>query len=444
MKKERRASVILSEQQINNPQESGDDLMNVHVTKSVPITYKMVVDAYGKIKAGGKAVGIDGESWEEFDRDVQGNLYVIWNRLSSGSYHPSAVREAEIPKKDGKKRKLGIPTLRDRIAQSVVKDYMEKRIDHQFHQHSYGYRPLKSTRQAVEQVRKNCKVQDWVIDLDISKFFDEIDHELLLKAVEKMIEDKWIKMYVSRWLKMKVVNKEGKEYDKGGKGTPQGGVISPLLSNIFLHYALDKWLELNYGYISFTRYADDMVIHCKTKEEAELILTAIKTRLEQVKLRINEQKTQIVYCKDYRRTQKHQHVQFGFLGFSYQPRKSRSKSGTGSYTAFTAEISRENQKKIRESIKDTIAWRNTKMEITDIAVRLNSKLRGWINYFGLYGKGTLRRTMIYLDYRLTRWLQIRHKITSVRKASLKLASIMKDSPRMFYHWEKGYCYVIKK
>ncbi len=419
--------------------------MNVHVTKTVPITFKMVVDAYQKVRTGGKAAGIDGESWDEFDRDVERNLYVIWNRLASGSYHPSSVREAEIPKKDGTLRKLGIPTLRDRIAQCVVKDYMEKRIDQQFHQHSYGYRPLKSSRQAIEQVKKNCIEQDWVIDLDIAKFFDEIDHELLMKAVEKMIEEKWVRMYVSRWLEMKIVNKEGQQYDRGGKGTPQGGVISPLLSNIFLHYALDKWLEINYPQISFVRYADDMVIHCKTKQEGELIMSAIKERLQQVKLRLNEEKTRIVYCKDYRRTQRHEKVQFEFLGYSYQPRKSKSKYGTGkTYTAFTAEISKDNEKKIRAEIKTAVPWRNTRLGIQDIALKLNSKLRGWINYFGLYGKASLRRTMMYLDYRLVRWLQIKHKISGSRKATVKLMAIMNEHPMMFYHWQRGYCYAIKK
>ena len=414
--------------------------MNVHVIKTVPITFKMVVDAYQKVKKGGKATGIDGESWQTFDKDAQGNLYVIWNRLSSGSYHPSAVREKEIPKKDGTMRKLGIPTLRDRIAQCVVKDYMEKRIDQKFHQQSYGYRPMKSSREAIEQVRKNCMRKDWVIDLDISKFFDEIDHELLMKAVEAMVEEKWVRMYVKRWLEMKTQDKEGKQHDKQGKGTPQGGVISPLLANIFLHYALDKWLDKYYPQISFVRYADDMVIHCNTKQEAEQLLQAIRARLQQVNLRLNEKKTHIVYCKDYRRTQKHDKVQFGFLGFSYQPRKSKSKYGGGkSYTAFTAEINKENQKKIREQITETIAWRNTRMEIMDIALQLNSKLRGWLNYFGLYSKARLRRTMMHLDYRLIKWLQAKHKINGTRKATIKLAAIRKENPMMFYHWEKGYC-----
>lgn len=419
--------------------------MNVHVTKPVPITFKMVVDAYQKVRKGGRAVGVDGESWDKFDERLEDNLYVIWNRLASGTYHPTAVRETEIPKKDGGKRKLGIPTLRDRIAQGVVKDYMEKRIDNQFHQHSYGYRPLKSSKQAIEQVRKNCKQLDWVIDLDISKFFDEIDQELLMKAVEAMVEEKWVKMYVGRWLGMKTEDKEGRQHDRQGKGTPQGGVISPLLANIFLHYALDKWLEIHYPRISFVRYADDMIIHCNTKQEAEQLLEAIKERLQQVKLRLNEKKTQIVYCKDYRRMQKQEKVQFGFLGFSYQPRKSKSKYGEHkSYTAFTAEISKENQKKIRQEIKQTTPWQNTGMEITEIAANLNSKLRGWINYFGLYGKKGLRRVMNYLDYRLIKWLQAKHKITGIRKATVKLASIMRQNPMMFYHWKKGYSYVIKK
>ena len=419
--------------------------MNVHVTRTVPITFKMVVDAYGKVKKGGKAAGIDGESWQGFDKNLQDNLYVIWNRLSSGSYHPSAVRETEIPKKDGTMRKLGIPTLRDRIAQCVVKDYMEKQIDQKFHQHSYGYRPMKSSKQAIEQVRKNCIERDWLIDLDISKFFDEIDHELLMKAVEAMIEEKWVRMYVKRWLEMKIENKGGRQHDRKGRGTPQGGVISPLLANIFLHYAVDKWLEKYYPQITFVRYADDMVIHCDTKEEAEQISKAIRERLDQAKLRLNEEKTQIVYCKDYRRRKKHENVQFGFLGFSYQPRASKSKYGAGkSYTTFTAEISKENQKRIRQQIRDTIAWRNTTMELTDIALQLNSKLRGWINYFGLYSKARLRGTIMHLDYRLIKWLQAKHKMTSTRRAIRTLIAIVKAHPKMFYHWEAGYRYVIKR
>lgn len=412
--------------------------MNVHVTKPVPITFKMVVDAYQKVRKGGKATGIDQESWEKFDTQREDNLYVIWNRLASGTYHPSAVLETEIPKKDGSKRKLGIPTLRDRIAQCVVKEYLEKRIDQKFHEHSYGYRPLKSSRQAIEQVKKNCKEKDWVIDMDISKFFDEISHELLMKAVERMTEEKWVRMYVKRWLNMKIETKEGKQYDRQGKGTPQGGVISPLLANIFLHYAMDKWLEQTYPLISFVRYADDVIIHCETKPQAEEVLKAVGERLKQVKLQLNEKKTKIVYCKDYRRREAHEHIQFEFLGFSYQPRKVKSKFGNTGFTGFTAEISQGNQKKIRETVKQSVPWRYTRLEIGEIANLLNMKLRGWIKYFGLFGRTKLRRVIHYVDYRLVKWLQAKHKIRSSRKAGIKLAIIRKENPTMFYHWETRY------
>ena len=415
--------------------------MNVHVVKPIPIEFKEVVDAYGKVKRGGKATGIDKESWGDFEKKLQDNLYVIWNRLASGTYFPSAVREVEIPKKDGKTRKLGIPTLRDRIAQEVVRKRMEQQIDHLFHENSYGYRPLKSARQAIEEVRKNCKITDWVIDLDISKFFDEISHDLMLKAVAHVIEDKWVSMYVERWLKMKIVNKEGVENDRGGKGTPQGGVISPLLANLYLHFALDKWLEKKDGAIRFVRYADDMVIHCRSKEEAEKLLEEIKERLQGVELRLNEQKTQIVYCKDYRRTEKQSKVQFGFLGFSYQPRRSQDMLYKHrSYTAFTAGISKANQKKIAEAIRTTVDWRITHVEIEAIAEKLNNRLRGWINYFGLYGKASLRKTLLLLERRLIKWIQDKYKITSTKDAFKKLSSIRCHDQKLFYHWEKGYCF----
>lgn len=419
--------------------------MNVHVRRTVPISYEMVAKAYRKVRRGGKAAGIDEESWKDFaKKGVERQLYVIWNRMASGSYFPQAVREVKIPKKDGRKRKLGIPTLRDRIAQEVVKNYMERRIDQQFHENSYGYRPMRSSHEAIEQVRKNCLIRDWVVDLDISKFFDEIDHGLMLRGVGAMIEESWVKMYVKRWLEMKVEREDGQQYDRGGKGTPQGGVISPLLANIFLHFALDEWLRLQYPGISFVRYADDMVLHCETKQEAEEVLEAIRKRLEEVKLRLNEEKTRIVYCKDYRRKGKHEHVKFGFLGFSFQPRQaqSRLKPGT-SFTAYTAEISRENQKKIRGMIRTSINWRNTTQEITDIADKVNSKVRGWINYFGCYGKKRLRRCLLYLDWRMIRWLKRKHRIGTRRAIDL-LANYQISNPDMFCHWQYGYCYNVNK
>jgi len=322
--------------------------------KTVPIEYKQVEEAYRKVKQGGKAAGIDGESWEDFEKKLEGNLYVIWNRMSSGSYQPQAVREVEIPKKDGSKRKLGIPTVKDRIAQQVVKEYMEERIDKIFHEHSYGYRPSKSAHQALEQVRKNNFEYDWVIDMDISKFFDEIDHELMQKAVSHVMEEKWVRMYVQRWLEMPVKKTDGTIEKKQGKGTPQGGVISPLLANLYLHYALDMWLSKQYPEVSFVRYADDVVIHCKSKEKAEEVLEAIRRRLKEVKLEIKESKTRIAYCKDYRRRKEEENVQYEFLGYSFEPRKREDRNKKESYIAFTGEISQSSQKKIRDTIEETI------------------------------------------------------------------------------------------
>jgi RNA-directed DNA polymerase len=413
-------------------------MLNVHIDKTVPIEFRQVVRAYWKVRKGGKATGIDNESWTEFEKNTERNLYVIWNRLASGSYHPQALREVEIPKKDGKKRKLGIPTLRDRIAQQVVKEYMEERIDKLYHENSYGYRPLKSAHQAVEQVRKNSYKYDWVIDMDIQKFFDEIDHELMLKAVAQVMEEKWVRMYVERWLQMAVEKKDGTLEQRNGKGTPQGGVISPLLANLYLHFTLDAWLTKYYPEVSFVRYADDVVIHCKSKAEAEEVLEAIKKRLKEVKLEIKQEKTHIAYCKDYRRKKEHATVKFEFLGFSFQPRARKSNIDGKLYTAFTAEISRSNQKKLREVIRDTEELKNTTLELSDIADRLNSKLRGWINYYCLYSNRSLRLTLSHVDLRLIKWMRKKYRL-GTRKAIAKLFLIKEQNPNLFYHWEKGLC-----
>lgn len=413
-------------------------MLNVHIDKTVPIEFRQVVKAYWKVRKGGKAVGIDNESWADFEKETEKNLYVIWNRLASGSYHPQAVREVEIPKKDGKKRKLGIPTLRDRIAQQVVKEYMERQVDKLFHENSYGYRPLKSAHQAVEQVRKNSFKYDWVIDMDIQKFFDEIDHELMLKAVTHVMDEKWVKMYVERWLQMPIMKKDGTLEQRNGKGTPQGGVISPLLANLYLHFTFDVWMDKQYPEVSFVRYADDVVIHCMTKEQAEKVLEAIKIRLTEVKLAIKQEKTHIAYCKDYRRKLKHGTVKFEFLGFSFQPRARKSKIDGKQFTAFTAEISQSNQKKIREMIRDADVWKNTQLEITDIADSLNDKLRGWIGYYGIFSNKCLRLTLKHIDIRLVTWMRKKYRL-GTRKAVDKLLLMKTQFPKLFYHWECGIC-----
>ena len=412
--------------------------MNVHVTKTIPIEFKWVVDAYQKVKQGGKAVGIDGESWTDFDKKAEQHCYLIWNRLSSGSYHPQAVRRVEIPKKDGTLRKLGIPTLKDRIAQQVVKDYMEKRIDEKFHKDSYGYRPKKSAHAALKAIQKNCQEFDWVIDMDISKFFDEIDHELMLKAVSHILPDtSWVNLYVKRWLEMPVVEPTGETLTHQGKGTPQGGVISPILANLYLHYTLDLWLNKHYPHIRFVRYADDVVIHCRTEEEAKRLLESIRERLSEAKLSIKESKTKIAYCKDYRRRLEYEHVKFEFLGFSFQPitLKSTYKEGTY-YIGFGGKPSSGNEQRITQIIKDSKLFSNTTISLKSIADKLNEKLQGWINYYCLFTKHGLNKVWYILECRILKWIGKKYK-TGIYKSLAKLKVIKQSTPKLFYHWELG-------
>jgi group II intron reverse transcriptase/maturase len=411
--------------------------MEIRVNQTIPIESKWVIDAYLKLRKGGKATGIDDESWSLFDKNKTSNLHTIWSRLASGSYHPSAVREVEIPKKDGTKRKLGIPTLRDRISQQVVKEYMEKRIDGMFHADSYGYRPLKSAHQALQRVIKNCYLYDWVIDMDISKFFDEIDHEIMLKAVAHVMPEKWVLMYVKRWLEMPIQEKEGNIRSKEGRGTPQGGVISPLLANLYLHFTLDKWFDKNHPDVRFVRYADDVVVHCKSKIQAEYILEQIKIRLGEVKLSIKESKTKIAYCKDYRRKADHEHVTFDFLGFSFKPSKVIMKDKQ-LLLGFLGDISKVNQKKIVEEFRTNKMLKHTELEIHYIANNLNSKIIGWINYYGLFTKRGMTKCLFQLNTRIIKWIRKKYRL-GMNEAVDMYQRIRKEKPNLFYHWSKGYC-----
>jgi len=406
--------------------------------KPFPVTKPMVWSAYLKVKTKGKAYGVDEVSMKEFEQELKGNLYKIWNRLASGTYFPPAVREVEIPKKDGEMRKLGIPTIGDRIAQTVVKDYMEASIDKLFHENSYGYRPLKSAHQALAMARINVKQYDWVIDMDIKGFFDNISHELILKALDKVVEEKWVKMYCKRWLEMPVQKIDGTIVTKEGRGTPQGGVVSPLLANLFLHYAFDMWITKKYPEISFERYADDIILHCHTKVEAEEILLQITQRMEQCKLGLHPLKTKIVYCKDYKRKEPHKQVQFDFLGFSFQPRPSKDWLSGQVHNVFDLAISSPSQKKITEEFKTMKIHRDSTSTIEEIADRLYSKLQGWINYYGKFRKWDFFRVFRRLSYRLMLWVQNKYKFNSIREGYDWLRNYQKLHPNLFAHWSYGF------
>jgi RNA-directed DNA polymerase len=405
-------------------------------SKTVPITKTMVKEAYRKVKANQGRSGIDKESLEEYESNVLNNLYKLWNRLSSGSYYPKPVLEVSIPKANGSKRILGIPTVSDRIAQQVVKAYLEPRLEAAFDSNSYGYRPLKSAHQAVESVRINVRDYSWVIDMDIKNFFDEVDHELLKKALACHVEEKWVKMYISRWLEVASQTPDGTLTLKQGKGTPQGGVISPLLSNLYLHYVLDKWLVKHYPQVAFVRYADDVIVHCNNEQEAQQVLEAIRQRLQECRLRLNEEKTKLVYCQDYRRKAKKDYKKkFDFLGFTFKPQSIASKRG-GMFLGYDCGISQTAQTSIVAGWKKQNFHKQSTLTIQEIATVINPQMNGIIRYYGKYNRWKLQKLVRHFHYRLAKWVLNKYKGLrgSYNKAYKWIKEIKVSYPTMFYHW----------
>ena len=299
-------------------------MMQEEKIKSLPVSIRMVYESYLKTVSKKGGAGIDRESIEMFNANMSKNLYKIYNRMASGSYFPPAVRTVFIPKKQGGLRPLGIPTVGDRIAQGVVKDYLEPSVDAIFHNSSFGYRPGRSAHDALAQCQANCIEKPWVLDVDIKGFFDNISHSIMLELLGQHTQEKWVLMYVERWLKAGVEQEDG-SITARTKGTPQGGVISPLLANIYLHHAFDQWMDETYKQCPFERYADDIVIHCSSKEEAETVLEDLKVRMKAFELSLHPEKTKIVYCKNYQRHDRHDNESFTFLSYSFQPRTVKSK-----------------------------------------------------------------------------------------------------------------------
>lgn len=400
----------------------------------------MVWEAYKKVRANKGSAGVDSISMEEFDANRSKHLYKLWNRMASGSYFPPMVKQVEIPKKDGNVRKLGIPTISDRVGQMVVKMYIEPRLEKIFSPNSYGYRPHRNAHQALTAVRSNCWKSDWVIDLDIKGFFDNIDHNKLMLAVEKHIPENWLKRYIARWLASPVLTKTGEIIINKGKGTPQGGVISPVLANLFLHYGFDKWLEQTDTTINYTRYADDVIVHCSSQQHAEQTLTAIRNRMTQIGLELHPKKTKIVYCKDYRRQQKYPIVKFDFLGYSFQPRTSKSKKTKRLFLGFDCAISISSKKRIADKLGELKVHRMTVKSIVGIAHRLNPMIRGWIRYYGKFRISMLHKVFKLLNNRLVRWARKRYKRykNSIKRAYQWFTSVQEQFPYLFYHWQMGF------
>lgn len=413
-------------------QRNGRNL--VSKAKPFSISKQEVFAAYKQVKANKGAAGVDGQSLEDFEEKLEDNLYKLWNRMSSGSYFPPPVRRVEIPKEGGK-RPLGIPTVADRIAQMVVKNRIEPELEKHFDRDSYGYRPGKSAVEAVGAARERCRRYDWVLDMDISAFFDNIDHQLLMKALRRHIDSKWVLMYVERWLTLPVQLQDGEQQERE-KGTPQGGVISPVLANLFLHYAFDRWMRKNQPGVPFERYADDAICHCRTKEQAEELKAALEERFEQCGLKLYPEKTRIVYCKDDNRKGRYPQEKFDFLGFTFRARLTRTKNGDY-FVGFTPAVSNKAVRKMNQRIRSWKLHRWSRKSLEELASLCNPTVRGWFNYYGSYCRSALDVVNRQLDLHLAKWAKRKYK--RLRRSSSKairwIRGIKKREPNMFAHWK---------
>jgi RNA-directed DNA polymerase len=406
--------------------------------KPFEISKWVVWEAYRTVKANRGAAGVDEESIAEFEGDLKGNLYKLWNRMSSGTYFPPPVLAVQIPKAGGNGvRVLGVPTVSDRIAQTVVRLYLEPEVEPMFHPDSYGYRPGRSALDAVEACRRRCWNRDWVIDLDIRAFFDSLDHELILKAVAAHTRQRWILLYLRRWLTAPLQRQDGTLVQRD-RGTPQGSAISPLLANLFLHYAFDSWLATQFPAVSFERYADDAVVHCVSEAQAEQVLGAIEDRMAQVGLEVHPGKTRIVYCKDDTRRGRHEHERFTFLGYTFRPRLAKSKRGNF-FVSFLPAVSDDAKKAIGKQIR---RWRinlRSDKTITDFARSINPVVQGWINYYGRFYKSRLYPVLRRINAYLLRWATRKYKRLRghLLRAVRWLQNVARREPALFAHWRLG-------
>jgi RNA-directed DNA polymerase len=405
--------------------------------KPFSIPKQLVWEAYKQVKANKGAAGVDGQSIEDFEKDLRNNLYKIWNRMSSGTYFPPPVRAVEIPKPHGGgTRMLGIPTVADRVAQTVAALALEPRTESIFHDDSYGYRPGRSPLMAVAKCRERCWKKDWVIDLDVRKFFDSVDHDLMVKAVEANIthEQRWVVLYVRRWLKAPVLMPDGRLAGRD-RGTPQGSAVSPVLANLFMHYAFDSWLEREFPAVEFERFADDAVVHCATERQARQVLAALGQRMTEVGLALHPEKTKLVYCKDRKRRLDHEHTSFTFLGYTFRARKAPTRDGTSMFAAFLPAVSRDALKKMGGEVR---RWRinlRTTSDIAELAEWMNPVIRGWTTYYGKFYRteldGLLRRINTYL----VRWARRKfRRLRAFKKAKRWWNGLLRRQPALFAHW----------
>jgi group II intron reverse transcriptase/maturase len=406
--------------------------------KPFNIDKMQVYEAYKAVKSNGGAAGVDGQTIEQFEADLKSNLYKLWNRMSSGSYFPPPVRAVSIPKKSGGQRILGVPTIADRVAQMVVKRVIEPNLESVFLPDSYGYRPNKSALDAVGVTRERCWKYNWVLEFDIKGLFDNIDHELLLRAIRKHVTCKWALLYIERWLTAPMVQEDGTKTERS-RGTPQGGVVSPILANTFLHYTFDLWMVRTHPNLPWCRYADDGLVHCRSEQEAEALKAELQARLAECRLEMHPTKTKIVYCKDGKRRGKFPEVQFDFLGYCFRPRLVRRFRDKSLFCGFNPAVSSLSMKAMRSAIRELNFRHQTQMSLEEIARRLNPLLRGWIGYYGRYSPSALYPLLRYVNQMLLAWLMRKFKRFKGHKvlASIFLQDLAKEQAALLVHWNIG-------
>jgi RNA-directed DNA polymerase len=412
------------------------------VSKSSPegkpfqIPKRLVWEAYRRVRAKKGAAGVDGQSIEDFEADLQGNLYKIWKRMSSGTYFPPPVRAVEIPKPHGGgTRMLGIPTVADRIAQTVVALQLEPHTEALFHEDSFGYRPGRSPQMAVARCRERCWKKDWILDLDVQKFFDSVDHDLMVKAVEANTDQKWVVLYVKRWLTAPIRMPDGRLVERG-RGTPQGSAVSPVLANLFMHYAFDSWMRKKFPTVEFERYADDAVVHCASERQARMLRAALEKRMADVGLRLHPDKTKIVYCRDANRGGTYPVTSFSFLGFTFRPRAAAAKDRKSSFTGFLPAMSEDALKAKSDIVRRWRLHLRTTSDLAELAEWINPIIRGWIDYYGKFYRSRMRGLLQRINTYLVRWARRKFKrLRSLKKAKRWWRELVRRAPRLFVHWE---------